>query len=294
MAYFLDLTDPALAIPVLEASGIPVKKLVATDQGLDNHTFLLNDEFIVRFPRARWFRMDAERWVLDAIAGKTTLQVPAIELASTGEWPFIGHRLIPGVKLSTVWPSLSPARRTGVVDQMGQFFAELHQAVDPQEALSAGIPLEGSKTRCDDIKAWSDAPAEWKPFLAECVLRAESSTSSSDLRLLHLDAHADNIIYDPDRQRVVGVIDFGDVVVGDPHAEIAIGGFIDYEILDELAAAYAKYSGVDLDRQRVWDLYLIASASDIARQTYDCTPDVERCFEVWRSGRWPRSLEEIA
>jgi aminoglycoside phosphotransferase (APT) family kinase protein len=167
---------------------------------------------------------------------------------------------------------------------VAQFLGELHGFVDVNEARRAGIPLESQKTRSDDLKGWLDMPGHWKPFLMECIERVESvSCSATDLRFLHYDCHGDNVLWDLEQRRLTGIIDFGDVVIGDSHADLAIGGFIDLHVLDAIIDGYP----FPVDRRRVWDLYVIASASDIARHTFDCTADVEHCYRSWLAGKWP-------
>jgi aminoglycoside 2''-phosphotransferase len=288
---FLEEADIALVRPILECEGLRVQSIQLDDQGLDNFTFLVNEELIVRFPRRDRYRMDLECWALKAVAAKTSLATPHLEFVGAGEWPFVAYRRIPGVKLASEWPNIDPETREIIASQVGELLWELHEGADAQSALEAGIPVDDWRESCDDVSGWissGGAPEHWHSFLAECVERiTRQPTEPAEMRLLHFDAHADNVIYDPERRRVSGIIDFGDVVVGDPRGDIAIAGFIDYEMLDPITLGYEASSGRQMDRTRIWDLYVVASAADIATGLFDCSPDVQNCYERWKRGQWP-------
>ncbi len=289
MARYMEHPDPAIARTILESElGRTIESVELEHQGLENHTFLVDREWIVRFPREANSRVAYERWALKAVEGKTTLQTPVVEWEGT-EWPFLGYRRIPGVKLQDVWPTFDQIAKNNVIGQLADFFCELHESVDSQAARDAGIKLREYRGSCDEIRTWLEsgqAPAEWRPFLNERMDCLEASpVEDEDRRFLHFDAHPENVLVDPDTGLVTGIIDFGDAVLGDPHADLAIASFVDYNIIDRLADAYQIRTNEDISRLLVRDHYLIATTTDLAGG-YDCFSDVQACYEMWKLGTY--------
>jgi aminoglycoside 2''-phosphotransferase len=191
--------------------------------GWDNVVVLVNHEIVFRFPRrpdaAR--QLEIETRLLPELRKYVTLTIPYPEFLAHG---LVGYRLIPGEPLTKELfrKVCSPKVIRNLAHQLGEFLSELH-SFPPKRAIELGVP------HVSDQKLWADfyeeiqrkvfpllSPneREWTEHLFESFLSDERNFSFKPV-LLHGDLCSDHILFDQKSKRITGIIDFGDVRIGD-------------------------------------------------------------------------------
>jgi aminoglycoside phosphotransferase (APT) family kinase protein len=201
--------------------------------GWDNTVYLVNDEFVFRFPRRRIAvpLLETELNLLPWLVPHLPIAIPNPCFAgrASARYPcsFLGYRWIPGVAMTGL--NLSPTERALMARPLAGFLAALH-AVPAGAAQSRGAP-EDVFQRLDvgRRKARTDAQltalvrsgqiADRRPIdeLLESLPVIENPTADS---VVHGDLHRSQVVVN-ERHELVGVIDWGDVHVGDPAVDFA-------------------------------------------------------------------------
>ncbi len=248
---------PALRGATVEPFGI----------GWDNAAFLAGGRIVFRFPRRRAcvHLIEREIALLPLVAPHVPLAIPTPRYvgAATADypWPFAGYDLIEGTTSCSV--ALSEAARAALAEPLGRFLRALH-ALDTTPLVARGLPPD-ELGRLDHRKRWPLA-AERVGALAEngtwatCGVVSEPKhivawlaghpprPLADDARtLVHGDLYARHVLLDADA-RPSGIIDWGDVHLGDPALDVEIAHLL---LPGTAHAAFrAAYGGVD---ERTWE-----------------------------------------
>lgn len=141
-------------------------------------------------------------------------------------WPYVITRYVEGVPLRDVWPGLSTAGQEALAANLGAVLRELHRLPLSQEAGTWQTWLAAQRAAaCDRQREWGDLPDhlvdQIPAFLASAgrvpIPGSQPALLSGDLTWDHVlvgDRHGVT--------RVVGLIDFGDSLTGDPEYEFAL------------------------------------------------------------------------
>jgi aminoglycoside phosphotransferase (APT) family kinase protein len=200
--------------------------LVEADDGWDYKVLILDDAWIVRWPRHRLAVEEIEHEVelLPVLAPFLPVEVPRFEYVSRDPW-LVAYRLIRGEPLVDEDPE-------GV-----RAFLHALQAVDV-EAVPAPRPdwLETYREQADEFRRVvlplldADERPRGEALLAEVetLTGFRPAVTHSDLGPSHL------LVHDG---KLAGVIDWGDARIGDPaidYAWLLNGPFPDWDVDDEL------------------------------------------------------------
>jgi aminoglycoside phosphotransferase (APT) family kinase protein len=241
--------------------------------GWDNTAFLVDGRWIFRFPRREVAvpLLAREIEILPRIAPNLPLAVPEprwIGAPSDGyPWPWFGAPALPGRELAAV--ELSDARRGELAAAVGRFLADLHAPalrsrigptlpLDPNRRSDMAFRVEATRRRLDELAEaglWQ-APPEVEALLAD----AARLPPSPRIAVLHGDLHARHLLVGADG-RATGVIDWGDVCVGDPAIDLSVayGAFVG-PARTALFEAYARpIDGLAELRARVVAVWLAAT-----------------------------------
>ena len=247
-------------------------------QGFDNSVWVVDEDWAFRFPhRAVAVQLvERELAVLPPLAPLLPYPIPVPALVGTESElfprPFFGHRLLAGVE--PVEARLTDAERARVGRDLGRFLRALHApatraAVDLERALPfdpnrrADMAVRVPKAR-DRLDAIAElAPASRKA--AERILdEAEGLTPSSTAVLLHGDLHVRHFLID--RAVISGVIDWGDVCVGDPAIDLQlVWSFLPPHGRDGFLEEYGPIDDETRLRARVLAIFLSALLTLYAR-----------------------------
>ncbi|MFE6686416.1 phosphotransferase [Streptomyces sp. NPDC057743] len=208
--------------------------LTSFSEGWDSEARLVEGRWVERRPRrpevAR--QLHTEVRLLPWLAPQLPLPVPAPTVTCT-EPLLVRHELVPGEALTT--PDVAQARR------LGGFLCALH-AADPAEAVRRGTPpAERVREQRTAMVAEFDSrvlpllPAERRESAAALLAEVAALPAHT---LVHGDLGPEHILTRDGE--LTGVIDFGDVHIGDPAIDLAwaLNG-TPPAFADALATAYA-------------------------------------------------------
>jgi aminoglycoside 2''-phosphotransferase len=226
--------------------------------------------------------LERESCVLPKIAPMLPLPVPQPTYHAPHECPpFTLHQEIVGEDLTREdWEGMPASARERAASDLATFLKTLH-------ALPIEIGLECGLVQIDAAKIASHLREETAhtilSLLEPTIQRnldqtlEQWSSQLEDRRpaLLHCDIGPGHLLYEPSTLRLTGVIDFGDLVIGDPARDFIyiyedFGPLILQEVL-------THYAGQDATKMmpaiRKW--YLLEAISwTIGRHVEQCEPDV--------------------
>jgi aminoglycoside phosphotransferase (APT) family kinase protein len=205
--------------------------LVEYGKGFDNTVYLVNQQYIFRFPRREIAvdLMKVERALLPHLVKILPISIPEPlffgEATDSYPWAFTGYKLVKGNLIE----HLSIDQRLKSVEPLAQFLECLHH-YPIEQAQQLGVPNDELQ-RLDIQKR--------KPFLIENTNRIIQSGFWKDPRLKevveqlpvvipnhqqvlnHGDLHIRNIIMN-EQGIFSGVIDWGDLHIGHPAVDLSI------------------------------------------------------------------------
>jgi aminoglycoside phosphotransferase (APT) family kinase protein len=241
---------------------MPCDTVVPFGQGWDNAAFLVDDRVLFRFPRRRVAAhlIDREIAVLPRLAPHLPLAISSPAFVGTPNeafpYRFAGYEPIAGTTACSV--ALDDERRGACAEPLGAFLRALH-GIDPAPFVATDLPgdeigrLDHAKRRVMTEKRLpvvlaSGAVPDAGAFAAELDRQPPIPLADADRRVVHGDLYARHIVLD-DGGRPAGVIDWGDVHLGDPGIDLAIA----FLLLppDAHAAFRAAYGTID---DRTWNV----------------------------------------
>ena len=201
-------------------------------EGFDNAVWLIDEEWAFRFPRRAIAvsLVARELALLTRVAPLLPVAVPVPAFVGTQSArfprPFFGHRLLPGSELADANLADSDRARLGV--DVGRFLRTLHSPstrelvdaghalpVDPNRRADMPFRVRMTRERLDALPGLEPASRS----AAERILSAAEGLAPSPARVLcHGDLHVRHVLVD--RGELTGVIDWGDVCVGDPSIDL--------------------------------------------------------------------------
>jgi aminoglycoside phosphotransferase (APT) family kinase protein len=201
--------------------------------GYDNTAFLVGEAFVFRFPRRAIAvaLMEREMAVLPAIAPLLPIPIPVPILtgmpADSYPWPFAGYRLLVGATASSVPLSDSECER--IAEPLGAFLQRLHSG-DVRDAVGEALPgdLIGRLDHSRRLPLATERTAELEtagilhevePLLG--YMEQHPPAQCSDPRVVHGDMYARHLLLNGEN-KLCGVIDWGDMHLGDPALDLAI------------------------------------------------------------------------
>ena len=230
--------------------------------GWDNAAFLIGGHVVFRFPRRRIAAglIEREVAVLPHVASKLPLTISAPQFigSKTAEYPwvFAGYERIAGSTACSI--VLSDESRVTLAEPLARFLRALHD-VEPAELVARGLPpdeigrldhakrLRASRERVALLTASGDFEAD-DVFTMWLDTRPPAALEDAKRCLVHGDLYARHIVVS-DRAVPTGIIDWGDVHLGDPALDIAIAHLM--LPLSAHEAFRAAYGPID---DRTWNV----------------------------------------
>jgi len=229
--------------------------------GLVNDVVILDEAWVFRFPKDDWARevLQHEARVLALARRRVSLPLPELELHPS----FAAYRMIPGRALfrEDIF-SRSEPEQEALAEVLGTFLRELH-SISAAEAAQYEIGPSGAARTLDHWRElYTRVEQELFPLLMahqrQWVRRRFAPVLEGELSLEHTPVlvHGDlgqyHLLYDPQANRLNGVIDFGTAGLGDPAVDLAA-------VIDAFGERFLErmlpyYPGIlpALDRARFW------------------------------------------
>ena len=197
-------------------------ELVFFESGWDNSTFRLGDELALRLPRreaAAQLILNEQRWLPELAA---RLPIPISAPLRVGRpsadypWHWSVLPWLPGQTANEASPNRDEASR------LASFLRALHQPApeDAPENPFRGCALSKRAAPVEERLARLRKKTDLIGPKVETAWRAALGARESEERMwLHGDLHARNVLVD--RERISGIIDFGDITAGDVATDLA-------------------------------------------------------------------------
>ena len=242
-------------------------------EGWDSTVWLLDEEWVLRFPRREMVLPGLRREVeaLSQLAPRLPLRIPVAELkgepTEAFPWPWAGSRFIPGRELGEAGPPEDVRVAHGGV--LGTFLRALHD-VDPADVTVDGevlpvdvvhradMPFRVEKLRerlaaLHRLGLWRPPPG-LEPLLERAV--ALPPPAAASLRVCHGDLHVRHLLVD-DEGAPSGVIDWIDICRGDPAIDLPLyWGYLPPAGRAAFHDAYGELDEPALLRSRVLAVFL--------------------------------------
>ncbi len=228
------MTDPALYESRIRelAPDLVVNSVSLNLDGLLNDIVIVNGEFVFRFPKHEYGfqHLSDEAAILRLLQDFLTLQIP-FPLYETHDC--LAYRFIPGTTLSRdVLMKLGQQDQQAIADQLAQFFKELH-SVPLNHIPGFEIPQADALMK---YEGWKSVYARIKekvfpilmPHVRESVAHhyeshlADQGNFDFEMKMVNTDIPPYHILFDIDRSRINGIIDFGCAGLGDPAIDFGL------------------------------------------------------------------------
>lgn len=239
---------------------------------------VVNGEYRFRFPTNPQGLASLERaaWVTQRLHGLTTLTIPVINLVGRRVATF-GYRMIPGVPLDTpTYRQLDESEQFEAGTTIGRFLAEMHMALAVTEAAArlTGEPLHPMSPRTLRLHFLPHIAGDsQRSFVTRVIDRYEQiKPITGDRAVLHNDLHGHNMLFDPSSRRVVGIVDFTEIAIGDRHFDPCYLYSWDESCLLAAVTEYQRVSGVTLSVERCMIYNAAQEFSDLTWRTEQNVP----------------------
>jgi aminoglycoside phosphotransferase (APT) family kinase protein len=262
---------PALAPVALEHLGT----------GWDNTAYLVNGRWVFRFPRREFgaWTIAHEVAILPRMAPLLPLPLPLpCHVGHPAEdYPhvFAGYRMLAGTTGCSV--ALSDRERAACAEPLARFLACLHGLPHDIAAIAPGddIARADMKRRVHIALERLAAIEPHEPDLDGPALRAaihelcETSPWEGPPRWAHGDLYARHVLIGDDRQ-VCGIIDWGDVHLGDPALDLSIAhSFLPPAAHEAFRAAYGPIDDATWSRARYRAIFMGVTLAHYGRDIGD-------------------------
>lgn len=246
--------------------------------GWDNTAYLVDGYAVFRFPRRQVAveLVETEARVLPVLAPRLPIPVPVPEWVGEPTerfpWPFAGYRRLPGRTADGF--ELGDEDRAALAPVLGRFLAALHATP------AAGLQLAGDTIARTDFASRMPATLERAEALRAAGVLPDPSPW---LRLFddelpepaarsvpcHGDLYERHVLLD-DSRRVSGVIDWGDVHLGDPGIDLnLLYRFFPARMRPTFLAAYGPVDERTLRMARLRAAYHVLVSALFAHSTAD-------------------------
>ena len=189
--------------------------------GGDHLLLIIDDAYAFRFPRPGVHDLKLEIEVLALLQRKSSLPTPSYDYIDPAG-RFAGYRFIEGIELTPPrFAAFPAATKDDLLGAAARFLFELH-----------GLPVDAMAWASTWRTMWTAAQfaerglterfpliAEHAPHLAGHIkdfYAAYRHDRPDHLVVVHGDLVAEHLLIDEPSERLAGIIDFGDVALGDP------------------------------------------------------------------------------
>ncbi|TCP20336.1 aminoglycoside phosphotransferase (APT) family kinase protein [Scopulibacillus darangshiensis] len=210
---------------------LPPLSIVEYGKGFDNTVYLVNNDYIFRFPRRQIAveLLKTESSLLPKLVNFLPLSIPEpVFLGKPSDdypWPFTGYKVVRGDTPG----KLTRAQHMGAAEPIAHFLRKLHSfPVEMAERcgvkqdalgridLAKRIPmLEENVKKLGAFGVWENIGQLENYLESLCVVKPTGKAV-----LTHGDIHIRNIVVNK-RGVLSGVIDWGDTHIGDPAVDLA-------------------------------------------------------------------------
>jgi aminoglycoside 2''-phosphotransferase len=212
-----------------ELSDFFISSMKKIGEGDNSIAFLINENIIFRFPKSDEARINIKKEVaaLAIIAPHLNLPIPNFQYVSKQQ-KFIGHPIIHGENLSIkLYHSLNENFQLKIQKSIAIFLNKLHH-IDLSSVTDCKLDVMDYKEEYStDLESAKKLIYPKLPsFQQERIRQIFTSHFSNKINfnytpaLIHNDFSTDHILYEKTTNEISGIIDFGDLAIGDPDYDL--------------------------------------------------------------------------
>ena len=294
--------DIVLAKKLIESQfQLSISHITLLDEGWDNTVFLVNHEWVFRFPHRPFgvSCMENEIAMLPFVAPHLSFQasIPFYtgKASELFPYPFCGYRLIQGKPLCDATVSL--VDNPIFAKTLAKWLRELNH-----------IPVSGlDNTDSSELRWQFNVPhrikrcyenlTQYEKYFLSAGFSASSLTDiiekisefklhNTKQSILHGDLYCRHVIVD-EHLSPTGLIDFGDIFIGDPGIDLSIVSIFSEKLFDVFLDAYG-----DVDRQRLELLLFHSFAHAMSFLSY-AYEQQKPSLQCWAGSELKRSMDEL-
>lgn len=243
-------------------------------QGLVCHIRTKENDHVIHLPNSPE-RKQSLRWqktVIDKINQELIpeVYVPSIEILEYGTTLLAAQPRVVGESLSSeAYSELTDREREKLADEIVRFVSLLH--VTPESFLDTAMTQRTPKRAesyplkrvgREQLVFGRDAREMVEEFnksnfvrasviFERCIRYCETSSDVPDEVFGHFDLHGYNILIDPGRGRIAGIIDFENCERHDRALEFCRFPLVSTELLDQIERKYTAYGHTALERGKI-------------------------------------------
>ncbi|HEY5391383.1 MAG TPA: aminoglycoside phosphotransferase family protein, partial [Hanamia sp.] len=198
-------------------------------EGDNSKAFLINEDYIFRFSKREEVKEQVRREiaVLPKIKPLVTIQIPGFTFISPS-MNYVGYRMIKGENLSgKIFKNLTQKDQQNVQKTLADFLSAIH-AIDLLQLKNGN--LETMDLKEEYHENFEKAKRLIFPHLSqnkrEIITRFfidyldnEDNFNYAEC-LIHNDFSTDHILFNTINKQITGIIDFGDIAIGDPDYDL--------------------------------------------------------------------------
>ena len=221
--------------------------------GQDNLIVLAEDN-VYRFPRNQtvWDRAGVEHFVLEVLREHPGLPTPILKQVHENPAYTIATALEGEVLENQMLWSLPRAQQQKIGEQIGSFAATFHHLFNPDDIRPFLVEKAPQTRYASYLKDILTAAKPGNPYykLTSWVLGEWEKHDHSESTVIHDDLHTHNMLFDAE-YRLTGVLDFGDVNLGNPEQDLRYTYWMGDEVMESAVKAYEARAGRTLDRDLI-------------------------------------------
>lgn len=220
--------------------------------GWDNTAFVVNEDLIFRFPRRAIALplLEAEWSLLPKLAPQLPLPIPFPQWKGNPSaqfpWTFIGYRMLTG--FTACYANLTEKERSSLAEPIASFLKQLHTL--PTEEISHCKLSNDNAPRIDGLLLIQKIHKNFEELsflgllphqkqLEKVIEKSQHFRRPLLTAIVHGDFYVRHLLLD-EKHHLTGVIDWGDVHLGDPAIDLAIAHSF---LPQEAHACFLKHYG---------------------------------------------------
>jgi aminoglycoside 2''-phosphotransferase len=239
-----------------------VAEAVLKQEGLVNDVVIVNGDLVCRFGKNEWAAEDLrqEYRCLEVARRPVEMRLPAWTIHDDA---FISYEMIGGVLLQRYYlMEANEMTRQAIGEQMGTLLRQLHSIPIGQAEAKGVKPSVSNRTYEQWLDRYATVLQDLFPYLMASArewahhhfapLLRDPAFMEAEQTFMHGDLATYHLLYDPDAQRLTGLIDFGTAGIGDPACDLAL-------IIEEFGESFLRYLyphfpdiGLLIERARFW------------------------------------------
>lgn len=228
--------EPPLALQLIQRQfpDLRPNQIRLLGVGWDNTAFVINDDLIFRFPRREIALpfLETEWSFLPKLAPQLPVPIPVPKWkgdpTSSFPWPFIGYRMLPG--FTACYANLSESERVSLAVPLAEFLKVLHTL--PASEIAHCKILNDNKIRIDGHQLTQKIRKNFEELnllgllsneekLQKVIEKSQLFREPLTTTIVHGDLYVRHILLN-EKHQLCGIIDWGDVHLGDPAIDLSI------------------------------------------------------------------------